>query len=434
VDSVTCLGVQVGPRVSVRSIWDTLISSLNDTLALWSRRSLSLMGKITVIKSLATSKLWYVAAVLALPDDVQQHINSLVWRFLWNGKPRGVLSRSLCLSPRHEGGLGMLDVASMIHALHVAVLVHVLDDSDGKFKDFILHELRSSHQAAAWGLDLRILTSAFNAKRTASLSPFWRGAISVLQQLNLAHDEPRTVEQVLRHSPYYNDLVTVNGSVISDKPMLSLARAGITTIGHLFDDNLQPRSAEDLGIPPRQEAVLARLRRAIPETWIAILDSGYNPPAIHEWFVLTRNSPPDIIMRVTAIRNDQVEMECFIPRPDCSFALNPNHHTSIPLLNFPGYRARVLPNFSGWLLHGLEEELDIDATALTLKQLSQHQSVSVRLLDTTVSGTRGALTDLIAKPSTAKALWPNVDPNLNWRRVWTWIWASFRDRKVSDFI
>ena len=54
----------------------------------WSECSLSVLGKITVVKSLSLSKLYYFGQLLPNPSEVfMSHLNDTIFKFVWNGKP-----------------------------------------------------------------------------------------------------------------------------------------------------------------------------------------------------------------------------------------------------------------------------------------------------------------------------------------------------------
>jgi hypothetical protein len=55
-------------------------------LDLWSQRDLSLIGKITILKSLAFSLLTYQCCSILPPDNFIEDITTMAYQFLWNGK------------------------------------------------------------------------------------------------------------------------------------------------------------------------------------------------------------------------------------------------------------------------------------------------------------------------------------------------------------
>ena len=86
----------------------------------WKRRYLTLIGRITVIKSLLISKLVHIFTALPNPnaDDVKQ-INNIIFKYLWNGGPDKV-KRSNIVQDYDRGGLKMIDIQSFIKSLKIS--------------------------------------------------------------------------------------------------------------------------------------------------------------------------------------------------------------------------------------------------------------------------------------------------------------------------
>jgi len=60
---------------------------MEQLLNAWSRRKITLFGKITVIKTLVISKITHLLTNLPDPDEkFLQDLNLLVHKFLWDGK------------------------------------------------------------------------------------------------------------------------------------------------------------------------------------------------------------------------------------------------------------------------------------------------------------------------------------------------------------
>ena len=61
------------------------LDSVKKLINIWSARSLSLYGMVTIIKSLIVPKFVYVSSLLATPKGVIQELNRLIFKFLWKG-------------------------------------------------------------------------------------------------------------------------------------------------------------------------------------------------------------------------------------------------------------------------------------------------------------------------------------------------------------
>jgi hypothetical protein len=59
-------------------------------LDMWSQRDLSLIGKITILKSLAFAKVIYQCGSVTTPADFCKTINDLAYQFLWQNKPEKI--------------------------------------------------------------------------------------------------------------------------------------------------------------------------------------------------------------------------------------------------------------------------------------------------------------------------------------------------------
>ena len=114
----------------------------------WQFRRLTLLGKITVIKSLLASQLVYILSPLPTPSGYLKEINSLLYKFLWNGKCDKI-KRTHMINDYTKGGLKMLDIQSFNNAIKAKWIQRYLDPNDkGKWKlftDFFL----GNHDATA---------------------------------------------------------------------------------------------------------------------------------------------------------------------------------------------------------------------------------------------------------------------------------------------
>ena len=83
----------------------------------WQFRRLTLLGKITkIIKSLLASQLVYILSPLPTPSGYLKDINSLLYKFLWNGKCDKI-KRIHMINDYTKGGLKMLDIQSFKNAV-----------------------------------------------------------------------------------------------------------------------------------------------------------------------------------------------------------------------------------------------------------------------------------------------------------------------------
>ena len=123
-EPIKILGVTFTSEVF--DIWDKntneIFKKAEKTIKSWSKRKLTLLGKITVIKSLAMSK--FVHLFMALPNPpgtLVKRLNQLFYSFLWNSGPDRI-KRKFIVKDIAKGGLRMIHIDAFIAALKITWL------------------------------------------------------------------------------------------------------------------------------------------------------------------------------------------------------------------------------------------------------------------------------------------------------------------------
>ena len=73
-------------NVMLRSNYDERIGKIKNVIETWQFRRLTLLGKITLIKSLLVSQLIYILTPLPTYTNALQTVNKLLFEFLWDCK------------------------------------------------------------------------------------------------------------------------------------------------------------------------------------------------------------------------------------------------------------------------------------------------------------------------------------------------------------
>jgi len=93
--------------------YDKKLTKIKRILENWSKRLLTPIGKITVIKTLLISQLNHLFISLPNPDNNYiLKLNKILYNFIWNGKTDRV--KSDILIKDFEGGLKMVELESFI--------------------------------------------------------------------------------------------------------------------------------------------------------------------------------------------------------------------------------------------------------------------------------------------------------------------------------
>ena len=107
-----------------------LLNKMKNILSLWSSRNLTLMGKITIVKSLIIPRMIYKASILPLiiPKTLITKINKLLFKFIWGSNWERV-SRNILCNNIESGGAKMLHLESYLTALHVKSSALLFDET-----------------------------------------------------------------------------------------------------------------------------------------------------------------------------------------------------------------------------------------------------------------------------------------------------------------
>ena len=138
------LGVwfSTNPEEVLEANYADKLAKVSNSLGCWELRRLSLLGKITVLKSLIVSQLVYILSPLPTNQRVLEEINTLFFNFLWNGKGDKI-KRNTMISDYSEGGLRMIDLISFNKALKSTWVKKYLDpENHGKWKLFLDWQLQ----------------------------------------------------------------------------------------------------------------------------------------------------------------------------------------------------------------------------------------------------------------------------------------------------
>lgn len=135
---VKTLGVWLStdPVITMKENYNEKLTKLKATLGCWELRRLSLLGKITVLKSLIISQLVYILSPLPTDQRVVNEVNNLCYNFLWDGKGDKI-KRDTMISDYEQGGLKMVDVKIFSKALKATWIKRYLDQNNqAKWKLF----------------------------------------------------------------------------------------------------------------------------------------------------------------------------------------------------------------------------------------------------------------------------------------------------------
>ena len=113
------------------------IDNFNNCLKQWQHRKLTLLGKVTVLKTFAIPKLIYPLTVLPNPSkQIIQNITTQMFKFLWSNKPDKI-KRDIIVLDYTLGGIRMTNLNYFINALKGCWIKRLIDkNNNGHWKIF----------------------------------------------------------------------------------------------------------------------------------------------------------------------------------------------------------------------------------------------------------------------------------------------------------
>ena len=215
-NTIKTLGIIYSNTVAASEIelnWRKRIDTVIKTLSLWSRRNLSLVGKLHIIKTFGLSQFVHIMQSISLPEYALTEINRIFFRFLWNKnfsdtKPNDKVKRAVMTNDLDEGGLKMIDMHKLQESILLSWAEDLLSPIDSPWKQTAI----AFFQPLGGKIAFKSKLIYKNMKNTHTLcSPFWRSVLSTW--LNYCGNDRNTY-----HS--YNDPLFNNSFIsIQNKPI-----------------------------------------------------------------------------------------------------------------------------------------------------------------------------------------------------------------------
>jgi hypothetical protein len=127
VQNIKCLGIYIGHNkvFCEEKNWNDRILNMQQILNLWKKRDLTLLGKVSIMKSLAIPKILYAVTCTVTPDWVPSYVNKILFNFLWSGNDK--IKRDTVIGNIDRGGLGMIDFKIFANAIKASWIDRILN-------------------------------------------------------------------------------------------------------------------------------------------------------------------------------------------------------------------------------------------------------------------------------------------------------------------
>ena len=223
----TLLGIAFKSNIpeTIEFNYNLKLNEIEKTLNAYSKRYLSLLGKITVIKALLIPKLVYILTVLPGPSfDFIHKVENLFRNFIWNsGKPRITLSKLAKDIP--DGGLKLTDLTFFNYALKISWVKRLVKGT-GNWQ--YLFELATGlNKRSVWDLDVVSLEKVSQNIQ----NNFWKEVFKAWTKYKKIYSE----EIDVRSYPIWDSYFISNPNL--DNRKKEMISKGVIYINDIVDNN-----------------------------------------------------------------------------------------------------------------------------------------------------------------------------------------------------
>ena len=115
----------------VESNLDQALRRIDEQFRKWSRRSLSVLGKILIVKTFGILQVTYLLQSMSIPEPFLKKLNAVLYKFIWNrhylaAKAPERIRREIVNKSIKLGGLGMLEVSELNAGIKLRALGRML--------------------------------------------------------------------------------------------------------------------------------------------------------------------------------------------------------------------------------------------------------------------------------------------------------------------
>ena len=202
----------------------------------WLYRHLSPIGRITVIKSLALSKLSHVVLVCPhISPNVLEELISLSFNFLWRNKPDRIKRCDVTL-PYEKGGLNMPDIKNFWDSLKMSWSRRFMDEDCAWQKVLKLNLIYENYEMSDILYGGPTLLMSISAKLT---NLFWKETINVFA--SITEEIPFAHPHFFYHLNIFdNNFFSFNKVEISREEFGILWGGNLAQVGCFFNCNKSP--------------------------------------------------------------------------------------------------------------------------------------------------------------------------------------------------
>jgi len=208
--------------------YQTVMESVEGLMRHWSKRNITVLGRVTIVKSLLIPKFNHL--VLSIPNPSIEFLKDLqkkIYEFIWKGK-RDKISRDQLSNNCEDGGLRLIKVDLFFEALKSTWIRRIVTGNIDDKENVLFSKIT--------GVNIYDLEKGAN--HTHSLAEdiqnaFWKDVLLAWAKIKRNHS-PETLEDVLKSSIWDNEQFKIGGKEFNFKKW---REAGIYFVADIINEN-----------------------------------------------------------------------------------------------------------------------------------------------------------------------------------------------------
>ena len=189
------------------------INKVEKEITSWSKRNLTIFGKITVIKSLLIPKLTHLFMALPKPHCLKR-LENILFNFLWKGNKDRV-ARKTMIQDYEYGGCRMIQIESFIKALKLTWVRRIIK-SESQWKNLFL-ELTKSDPI----LFLQAGIDYYKKCENSTKNLFWKEVLKTLIDF-VSEFKTNNIAGILSTPIWYNPSIKIGNKSVFYKNFMTM--------------------------------------------------------------------------------------------------------------------------------------------------------------------------------------------------------------------
>ena len=198
------LGIEFSTNLSIitECNYTKALEKIKKLVKTWSNRYLTPLGKITVIKTNLISQCVHLLSSIPRSESFLKVLNTILYKFLWNGKPDKIRRSTTTLSYM-QGGMKMINIYNFDKALKTSWIKRLITQPNSQWYKLITVMYENIGQIIKFGDQWcsKVLPKVHNK--------FWQDVLKDWQTLNKIQ-QPQNDWELLRNCIWYNSQISKN--------------------------------------------------------------------------------------------------------------------------------------------------------------------------------------------------------------------------------